>query len=732
MAAIRIEGREHLPARPAFIVPNRMPSLELLQELESMLGGPSRVAWLVVEGHLPGADIMDYLRRSRAAGIMGSLARQSGIMLAEQIHDVMDKNRDSRRHVVLLAGPREDGDGATLTDVPGALLSHMDGCSLFTVPVYVGMFNEGMENTVTTHLPCHEIRMRVLPDIGGVMQGARLQEAWMECAADMFAELPLPEDCSLARMLLVSMKNHADGKIIDGIDDTELPYHHLLAYALMLGRLLRREIGNKRLGVILPPGKRAALANLACIFAGITPVNINYNAAPEIVRQMMLRAHVTRFITEEHFVSKQSEFEWPNKRDLVFIDAVLEELGKGRMRVWRTLVHRVKTEYLLRYLKLPQRKASDELALVFSGSTAGGPKAIALTHRMALFNLMSLQSRMQLQAGDNMLCAAPLYCSAGFIPGLLMPLLYGYNMVTYPSPEYAGARLRELVLQHNITAAIGTPDLAHALVADGENVPLLSLKHLAAAGGPVPPGVAKAVETQLHTPLAGAYTLAEAGSLVSLSRAVESSSDFPRQAGPQAYAAAIGEPLPGMAFSISDPRQPRNLLPINTPGLLWVRGAAITRGYEDDDEATAANIRNGWLRTGDLAMVDAEGRLHVFGTKERYAVVRGEFIPHAALENILMEGLDAKDTKDGERRLAVVTLTDRDARDHLIMLTTLPPEALPPDISVLRYAIRNEGYSENWCPDVILSVAKIPRLPNGRLDYPAACQLAKQTLERMA
>ena len=732
MADIRIEGREHLPARPAFIVPNRMPCLELLQELEATLGGPSRVAWLVVEGHLPGADIMDYLRRSRAAGIMGSLARQSGIMLAEQIHDVMDKNRDSQRHVVLLAGPRESDDGATLTDIPSKLLSHMEGCSLFTVPVYVGMFNEGMENTVTTHLPCHEIRMRVLPDTGGVLQAARVQEAWLECAADMFAELPLPEDCSLARMLLVSMKSHADGKIIDGIDDTELPYRHLLAYALMLGRHLRREIGNKRLGVILPPGKRAALANLACIFAGITPVNINYNAAPEIVRQMMLRAHVTRFITEERFVSRQSEFEWPNKRDLVFIDAVLEELGKGRMRVWRTLIRRVKTEYLLRYLKLPHRKAGDELALVFSGSTAGGPKAIALTHRMALFNLMSLQSRMQLHAGDNILCAAPFYCSAGFIPGLLMPLLYGYNMITYPSPEYAGGRLRELVLQHNIVSAIGTPDMAQAMAAGEKEVPLPSLKHLVAAGGPVPPGVAQAVETRLHTPLAGAYTLAEVGSLVSLSRAVGHAVEPPRQAGPQAHAAAIGEPLPGIAVSISAPRQPRRLLPINTPGLLWVRGAALTRGYEDDDEATIANIRNGWLRTGDLAMLDAEGRLHVFGTKERYAMVRGEFIPHTALENILIEGLDAAETGDGERRLAVVTLTDRDAREHLVMLTTLPPEALPPDISVLRYAIRNEGYSENWCPDIVLTVEKIPQLPNGHLNYPAACQLAKQTLERMA
>ena len=79
--------------------------------------------------------------------------------------------------------------------------------------------------------------------------------------------------------------------------------------------------------------------------------------------------------------------------------------------------------------------------------------------------------------------------------------------------------------------------------------------------------------------------------------------------------------------------------------------------------------------------------------------------------------------------LAIVSFTDRDARDHLIMLTTLPQEALPANVMALRYALRNEGYSENWCPEIILPVAKIPELPNGRLDYGAARRLAKDWLD---
>ncbi len=729
MPPIRTEGKEHVPARPAFLVPNRIPNLEVLQELESMLGGAQRVAWLVEETCMPTGEVMEYLRQSRAAGIMGSMARQSGIMLAEQLHDMMG----SGRHVVLLTGPRDSEDGATLSDVPGRLLSHMDGCSLETVPVYVGMFNEGLENSVTTQQPCHEVRMRVMPPIRGKgAQSARVLEAWMECSADMFAELPLPEDCSLARMLVTAMQSHAEAKIIDGIDDSELTFRQLLAISLMLARHLRRTITHKRLGVILPPGKRAAIANLACLFAGIAPVNINYTAAPEIVREMMLQAHVTRFITEARFVSLQSKFQWPPTRDLIYIDDTLEALGNGRLRVWRTMLRYLHTDRLLRFLKLPARKPHDEVALIFSGSTSGAPRAIVLTHRMALANLMGLQSRMQLREGQHILSTAPLYCSAGLLPGLLMPLLYGYNMVTYPSASDAGGRLRELILRHGVKSLVATPDVARALIADGQDCPLLNLKYLVAAGGPVPPALARAVKERLQTTLLGSYALSEAGSLVSLSQNnTPTATASVRQTAPYLRQEGIGEPMPGIAVSISDPRRPSHLLPINTPGLVWVRGAALTHSYQDNEEATITNIRNGWLRTGDLGMVDADGKLHIFGTRERYAVVRGEFIPHTALENLLLEGFGETDPAAKERKIAIVSLSDRDARDHLIMLTTLPADKLPPDIAVLSYGIRNEGYSENWCPRIILHVPAIPALPNGRLDYAGCCALAQQELARM-
>ena len=724
MASIRIEGREHLPAQPAFFVLNRMPCIELLRELERQLGGAERVAWLVVDACMPGSEIMEALRAGHAKGIFGSLQRHSGIMLAEQIHDTLGRGCS----VVLLPGPREHAGGAALSDVPGRVLTYMDGCSLSAVPVYVGMYNGGMHDAATAHTPCSEIRLRVLPGIGRVMQGARVLEAWMECAADMFAELPEPGETSLARMLLASLKEHPDSKLIDGVDDTELPYPHLLAISLMLARALRRSITNKRLGIILPPGKRSIIANLACIFAGITPVNINYAADKDTIREMMVKACVTWSITESRFKKLRRDFPWEEHASgLIDIDEKLEELGGGRMYVWRQLVRRAKAEHLLRFLDLPRKKPQDETALVFSGGTAGAPKAIALTQQMTLANLRSLQSRMQLQPGQSVLCAAPLHTCAGFIPGLLMPLLYGCNMVTYPSTQDAGARLRELMLQHDVVSAIGTPDLARELVADGKEVPLLSLKYLVAAGGVVPPALARAVAAQLHTPLVNAYTLSETACLVTLCPGDAAAEEPAGPAKAQPHAAGSAEPLPGIAVSISDPRHPNRLLPVNTPGLLWVRGAALTRGYEDDDEATIANIRNGWLRTGDLALVDAEGRLHVLGTKERYSLVRGEFIPHVMLEHILMEGLDAP--ADAGRTLAVVSFTDRDARDHLIMLTTLPQEALPANVMALRYALRNEGYSENWCPEIILPVAKIPELPNGRLDYGAARQLAKQWLD---
>ncbi|MDO5451168.1 MAG: AMP-binding protein [Akkermansia sp.] len=728
MGSFLIDGKEHLPERPAFFMPNRMPCLQALQELERLLGGPKRVFWLVEESHLPGEEIMGYLRTSGAAGYMTGMGRESGTMLVERIRDTLGTGR----HVVLITGPRETGNGATICDLSGRLLSHLDGCSLTITPIYVGLFNHGMTNAVTNSAPCDTIRMRLLPQVNITgIQSARIMESWLDCAADMFAELSVPGDVSLPRMLLESMQEHPAAQIIDGVDDSTLNFKNLLSICLMFARRLRSRITHKRLGIILPPGKRAVIANISCMLAGISPVNINYTAPAELVQQMLQHARVTRFITDTRFVSKQRDFQWPPTRDLLYIDEIMEELGSGRRKFWSLVVRYIKTEHLLRYLKLPQKKADDEVALVFSSSTTGGPKAIPLTHRMVIANLMGIQSRMCLEPGSAILAAAPLFSSSGFIPGLLMPLLYGYNMVTYPEAD-VGQRLRDLVKQHAVSSVIAPTPVIRAFVTDTEDEPLESLKYFVAAGGAIPPGLAEAVQTRLHTALEGAYTLSEAGSLVSLSLHNEPTTHAnTRTRAPYLRGVNSGRPMPGIAISISDPRQPNRRLPLNTPGLVWVKGAALTTRYQDNEAATIDNIRNGWLRTGDIGLVDADGCLHIFGTRERYAMVRGEFVPHEAVENMLAEGYGVARPTDGTRRLAVVTMMDQDARDHLVVLSTLEEHRKPVDIKLLQYAVRNEGYSINWCPELIIPVQEIPLLPNGRIDYAQCCAMARAALEQM-
>ena len=90
----------------------------------------------------------------------------------------------------------------------------------------------------------------------------------------------------------------------------------------------QEETDQPRVAIVLPPGKAGLIANLAVLFAGKTPVNLNFTAGPEAIRSCIRQAGVDRFITADPFVRKVSTFPWPPNRDLILIERVLPALKK--------------------------------------------------------------------------------------------------------------------------------------------------------------------------------------------------------------------------------------------------------------------------------------------------------------------------------------------------------------------------------------------------------------------
>src|SRR5215470_17209191 len=98
----------------------------------------------------------------------------------------------------------------------------------------------------------------------------------------------------------------------------------------------------------------------------------------------------------------------------------------------------------------------------------------------------------------------------------------------------------------------------------------------------------------------------------------------------------IGHPLPGITVKIVDPES-QQPLGVDQPGLLFVRGPNVMRGYLHKPEKTAAVLQNGWYDTGDIVTVDEDGFLRITDRLSRFSKIGGEMVPHIKVEDLLQE-----------------------------------------------------------------------------------------------
>lgn len=721
MDEVHTEGKGNVPERPVLVMPNRV-TPAVMKELEQALGGPGRVAWMIESNLRPSPAIMQHLQSTRARGMMYSLDDTPA-----QVGNHVRRFMEQGCHVVFLPGRPAQLRG-TLSDMPARMLTFLQGAPVSILPVYCGMFNDGIEDSITTEEPYDSVQLRLLPPIKpGPAQSARVLNAWMEAQADLLASHPMAEAASMGHLLISALKEHPEACLIDGVNDSPMLYLDLLVYAIRLAGILRKRTSHKRLGIILPPGKLATISNVACFLAGIVPVNINYTAPEHVFKACVNIAGVDRFITEERFMTKQSDFAWPRSRDLIFPERELADMKGGRMKLWQLLVQMTPPERIAAHLKLPDTPQPDsEAALLFTSGSSGTPKGVPLTNRMIICNLMESQSRLDLKIGDTFLSSLPIFHSFGLTIGMLMPLIFGYDVVTYPSP-LAVRRLCELIRHNKVRLTVTTPTQVRHMFHVATEDTFKSVDYFITSSEPLTSDLSAEAHQRFHLNLWQSYGLTEASPVVS----VNLPAPIPLEGQmsiPTARSGSIGVPLPGVAVRILDPGREDHVQPFGTAGMIWLRGPSIMKAYLNDEEATQARTRGNWFCTGDIGKLDSDGILTILGRRNRFSKIGGEMIPHEHVEQLLLRLLKAP-TDEPSRKIAIIGLPDHSKGERLIMLSTLHKTPHPHDLITIRYSIMNAGYPPLWCPDIIVPVPEIPELPNGKLNYPLCRQIAEEATE---
>ena len=695
------------------VVPNRV-DLPTMLELEKALGGKAHIAWMVESTLMPGEAVMNHLRQSQAAGFVCAINQQGRDFILTKARQQIEMGR----HVVLLPG-RPLQAPASLTDIPANLLSLFDGSPLHAMPVYVGMYNNYFDAAITTREPYDRLHLSFCPPLrAGHQLGARIQAAWMSAQTAQLEQHPMLEHPCLPQLLVEALLRNPQGRLLDGVDDSTLHYRDILSAAVMATGVLEQHTGNTRMGIILPPGKLGTIANLACLLAGITAVNINYTATPEQFAHMVQQAGLTRFITDTRFTNMQRKFSWPPSRDLIYLDQELAEKGPWKLKAWSTLSKLRTPQQLMQHASIATPEAEAEAAIIFTGGTEDKPLGVPLTHRMLLAAAISLRSRLELSPGhDILLSVLPAYTPAGLIGGFLLPLLGGFDMVTYPTAT-AGKRLCTLVQEHAVALVTNTPAGTRAMLKAAKTPNTFAQLHYClSAGAKMPASLAEAARQHFGLQVLECYSTAEALPFAAAAMpAPAADPDTTRPLLPTARKGCIGAPLPGVAVRITGLYTPEPSPTPSSPGLVWLKGPAVTRRYLGVSNEDSPRMHGNWFCTGDVGFMSPDGLLTILGRKVRFTQMGDQMIPHVQLEELLYKIFNVS-PDENERKLAVVSVPSRTGGEELVMLSTLHTEVAPADYLTLRFGITNMHLPGSWAPRHIIPVKYIPTLPNGKLDY---------------
>ncbi len=506
-------------------------------------------------------------------------------------------------------------------------------------------------------------------------------------------------------------RNQFHTAIIDGMDDSTLSRGMVLAVGITLAGWLRKEVPDRRVAVVLPPGKGAVLANLGVLLAGKIPVNLNFTAGRAALETAITRGDLNEAITAKAVQSRLGDFPWP--REVHYLEKILPPLKK-KILLWRLFSGLAPAWLLSSLLRLPREGDRDEAVLLFTSGSSGEPKGVVLSHRNILGNVSQFGAMLNLTHRDAILASLPFFHSFGCTVTLWYPLIEGTRLVSYPSPLDA-VKNAELIAKHRVTMLLATPTFLRAYLRKATREQLVSLNLVVTGAEKLPKDVANAFAEKFgHTVMEG-YGLTETSPVASVNLPPPPSRPG-MSVQPSARFGSVGRIAPGMAARIRDPETGESL-GLHATGMLWLRGPNIFEGYLHDREKTAEVIQDGWFKTGDLGRFDEDGFLFIEGRLSRFSKIAGEMVPHETIESKINTLL--AESGNSERLAAVVGVPDESKGEALVLLTTTDIDA-----ATLRSKLQEAGFTNLFIPKIIFKIPAIPLLGSGKLDVKSCRDIA--------
>lgn len=496
----------------------------------------------------------------------------------------------------------------------------------------------------------------------------------------------------------------------------ELSGGKLLIAALTLRRYLRRVLRpeEEHVGILLPSSVAGVVTNAAVALDRRVGVNLNYTLSEELINYCIQKAGIRHVLTSRRMLER---FSFRLDAEVICLEDLRSQIPRTDKIIAALQAALLPAWILERILGLHRIHPDDVLTVMFTSGSTGKPKGVMLTHRNVGSNVAAFNQILHLRRSDVLCGILPFFHSFGYTTTLWTALQLKPTVVYHFSP-LEPRPIGQICRKYKATILVATPTFLRNYIRRCEPEEFAHLDVVITGAEKLPPEVAEAFENKFGVRPWEGYGTTE------LSPVVSSNIPPSRVREPwfvSAKEGTVGRPIPGVAVKIVDLDTGQEL-GTGKPGMLWVKGPNVMKGYLHEPEQTARVLRDGWYVTGDIAQLDEDGFLTITGRLSRFSKIAGEMVPHLAVEEALgkIEGRGDEEAIS----LAVTGVPDAKKGERLVVLYTdlrHPPEEL------CRRLLGN-GFPALWVPDPedFYRVEKIPVLGSGKLDLKALHELAVQ------
>ena len=318
-------------------------------------------------------------------------------------------------------------------------------------------------------------------------------------------------------------------------------------------------------------------------------------------------------------------------------------------------------------------------SMCYTSGTTGNPKGVVYSHRSTFlhtFGAMTVDS-LGARESDTILPVVPMFHANAW--GLAHAAVASGANLVMPGPDLSGKAIANLIVEEKVTVAAGVPTIWMAVLPELKGRDTSALRAIPCGGSAVPKALSEGYREQTGLPILQAWGMTETSPIAAV--CTLSAAD---QKLPQDEQAELRTTVGQIAFGV-DARvvEPGTTNPVawdgETSGELQCRGNWIAATYYNDERAHESFTKDGWLRTGDVATVDAHGRIRLVDRTKDLIKSGGEWISSVEIENELMAHPKIKEAavigvthpKWSERPLACVvlnpgeTMSKEDVLDHV-------------------------------------------------------------------